>query len=139
MKRVVFFLSFFAFFAFSVAAQNNPLTTGSNNGNIEEVVLTNKTDIVLTAEKKVDVEILQNVRGVSKGFKFVPLVPFLPKHTAGVVNVNASEIEAEQNALNGTGGDILLNKKVERTYTGYLFIFWVEKIEVTGIAAKIKR
>jgi hypothetical protein len=139
MKKVVFLFSFFAFYAVSVYSQNNPTTAGSNNRNVEEILLSNKTDIALIAEKKVEVEILQNVKGVSKGFKFVPILPFLPKYMPGVINFNAREIKAEQNALSGSGGDILLNKKVERTYTGILLIFWFEEIEITGIAAKIKK
>ena len=139
MKKVIFLISFFAFISVTGYSQNNPLTAGSNNKSVEKILLSNKTDITLIAEKKVDVEILKEVTGTSKGFKFVPLIPFLPKLLPGVVNIDAKELEAEQNALRDSGGEILLNKKVERTYTGILFILWWEKIEVTGVAAKIIR
>ena len=136
MKKVFFLISIFVIITTSVYSQN-PLTVGGSNNSVEQVVLSNKTNIAFTVEKKVDVKLLKRVRGVSTGIKFVPILPFLPKHAPGVVNINARELEAERKALKDSGGDILLNKKVERTYTGFLLVLWFEKIEVTGIAAKI--
>ena len=139
MKKLFLLISVVSLFTLTVFSQNNPLTTGSNNVSVEKIQLSNKTDIDLIVEKKVDVEILQSVRGVSTGFKFVPILPFLPKHAPGIINIDAEEIQAERKALANSGGDIILNKKVERTYKGLFLIFWIEKIEVTGFAAKIKR
>lgn len=138
MKKAVFSLVFIFLSVFASMSQNNPATTGGCNVKVEQIELFNKTLLGLVIEKKVDVELLKNVRGNSKGYKFVPLIPFLPKIMPGVViNINAEEGKAEASALKGTGGDIILNKRVERTYTGFLLVFWIEKIEVTGIAARI--
>ena len=137
MRKLFFLISVVILFSLSVFSQNNPLTTGSNNKSIEQIQLSNNTDIDLIVEKKVDVQILQSVYGVSIGYKFIPILPFLPKHAPGIINIDAEEIKAERNALANSGGDIILNKKVERTYKGILLVFWIEKIEVTGFAAKI--
>lgn len=137
MKKQYFLLSFFWVFILTVYSQNNPLTSGSNNVRVEQIQLNNNTDIDLIIEKKVEVEVLQSVPGVNKGFKFIPILHFLPRHTPGIINIDAEEIRAERNALENTGGDIILNKKVERTYKGFFLVFWIEKIEITGLAAKI--
>ena len=89
MRKLFFLISLVVLFSLSVFSQNNPLTTGSNNVSVEKIQLTNKTDIDLIVEKKVDVQILQSVRGISTGFKFIPILPFLPKHAPGIVNIDA--------------------------------------------------
>lgn len=137
MRKIFFLISFLTFANIIVYSQSTPLNIVSNNDKEVQILLSNRADLALIVEKKVDVEVLKNVSGVSKGFKIIPLLPFLPEYTPGIINIRAEEIEAEQNALRGSGGEILLNKKVERTYKGILLIFWIEKIKVSGIAAKI--
>lgn len=89
--------------------------------------------------KEIDYQVISVTSGISRGFKFVPLLPFLPKKSVAIVHTESKELDAESKALKSVGGDILLNKRVEKTYTGVLLILWFEKVEVTGIAVKIKK
>ncbi len=139
MKKLFLFCTV-VFIATSISvAQNNVLTTGSNNHSIERIQLNNTTDLSLTVATVAEVELMGKTSGVSRGFKIVPMLPFLPKYAPGVVDVAARELEAEEKALEKSNGDILLNKKVERTYTGFAFVLWFEKVEVSGFAAKLKK
>jgi hypothetical protein len=100
--------------------------------NIQKSEMSAKIDVSL------DVDIIRNVEGIHKGFKFVPILPFFPRKCAGVVQTEASEMEAEQRALKSVGGDFILNKKVERSFSGILLVFWIERVKVTGLAVKMK-
>ena len=81
-------------------------------------------------------EIIRKVEGSSTRFNFDPILPFFPRRVADTIHTEASEIKAKKNALEGTGGDIILDKKVERTFTGILLIILFEKVTITGFAAK---
>ena len=98
---------------------------------------TKNTNINLTLTHENDYDIVGMVEGVSTGWKFVPIIPFWPSSPAVLQNP-ASEHNAVENALQSTGSDLIMDKEVEIVRDGYLFVFWVEKIYVKGIGAKIK-
>jgi len=111
-------------------------TVKNSRGDFENVIPINKSDISFRIDKEVEVKLIKKVSGKSSGYKIIPWMPILPKYFSGIIDVSASESEAEKKALDIAGGDVLLNKRVERTYKGFVLI-WIEKIEVSGFAAEI--
>lgn len=113
------------------------MPTGEKDQRMVKLNNSQNSDVSLKVVVEADAELIGKVEGSSTGFKFVPIIPFLPRIFAGVIHTEASEINAEENALKGSGGDILLDKQVERTFTGIFLVIWIEKVTVSGYAAKL--
>ena len=125
------------FLMISVVGFSQIFKGGGNK--MEEINNTNNSDLSLQIHSEQEVKVLSAVTGSHTGFSIIPLIFFLPKISPAIVRVDASQLAAEENALHGTDGEIILNKRVESTRTNILFIVWIEKITVSGYAAKIKK
>jgi len=106
---------------------------------MEKINNTNNSDLSMKIYTEQEVEVVSAVSGSHTGFSIIPLIFFLPKISPAILRVDASELEAEANALRGTEGEVILNKRVEKTKTNILLIIWIEKITVSGYAVKIKK
>jgi len=138
MKRKIFLTVFFIGVAFACFSQTTPFI-GAKDNRMETLNNSQNSDISLKVVTEQEVEIFRKVEGSHTGFKFVPLMPFFPRKAPGVIHFESSELMAENNALKGTDGDFILNKRVERTFTGILLIVWIEKVTVSGYAARLKK
>ena len=82
------------------------------------------------------------VQGISKGWKFVPLLPFLGQYdqVAGLVQKQSEKSVALADALLKTkGASFLVDLEYEKTHTSILWVFWLEKTTVSGYPARIDK
>jgi len=140
MKKIKFLITAYTVLLLSLStfSQSTPFS-GEKDSRMDKIENVQNSQLSLNVKVDMAADIIGKVEGVSTGFKFVPILPFFPRRSAGVIHTEASEIQAENRALKGTGGDIIINKKVERTFTGVFLIIWIEKVTVTGFAAKFKK
>ena len=140
MKKTKLVLAFMLFVLMGVGSYaQSSIFTGDKDKRMEKLNNTQNSSLDLKVKVETGADIIGKIEGSHRGFKFVPILPFFPRRSAGVFHSEASEIIAEKRALKDSGGDIILDKKVERTFTGFLLVFWIEKVTVTGFAAKLKK
>ena len=100
-----------------------------------------KTKKEFKVEYPEDYKIVEtNVTGTAVGFNVVPMIPlpYVWKYSPSIFENSPSLIRAEMEALNKSGGDFLVNKRVENQSTFLLFFIGWKKLTVVGDAAKLK-
>ena len=131
MKKYIFTFAFLTiiFAGFSQKRDINTVTDSKVNFKTE-----NSFNYSLLSQDK--------VQGVSKGWKFVPLLPFLGQFdaVAGLVQKQSEKSVAVEDALmKSKGASFLVDLEYEKTYTSILWVLWLEKTTVTGYPARIDK
>jgi len=140
MKKYIFTFAFLTIL-FAGFSQKVLFTGFSQERN---VVTSTESKVNFQAENNFKYSLLSQdkVQGISKGWKVIPILPFLGNYdaVAGLVQKPSEKSVALADALNKTqGASFLVDLEYEKTYTSILWIFWLEKTIVSGYPARIDK